>query len=262
MSNDAPSNYPIRTVSELTGVTPVTLRAWQRRYGLINPQRSETGHRVYSDDDIATIKTILSWLDKGVAIRSVKALINSPTTETEFSQQLPEVEYLLEALAKLNADKAATLLATALKQNPFAAFKKRFFVAIELRLKSAERPHRGLQYALWRTLITELLSGIVSQQRQQNLKECWLLRCGQRLHTLSWLTALEFSNKGYSVKVIDGIQESLRPFADLINANQHTKVVIIGDEKLKPMIIKELLRLPNKPILLGSIATIHRSDFE
>ena len=35
--------YPIRTVSDLTGVNAVTLRAWERRYGLIRPVRSPGG---------------------------------------------------------------------------------------------------------------------------------------------------------------------------------------------------------------------------
>ena len=37
---------PIRTVSILTGVHSVTLRAWERRYGLITPQRTPKGHRL------------------------------------------------------------------------------------------------------------------------------------------------------------------------------------------------------------------------
>ena len=35
--------YPIRTVSSLTGVNSITLRAWERRYGLIKPIRSIGG---------------------------------------------------------------------------------------------------------------------------------------------------------------------------------------------------------------------------
>lgn len=38
--------YPIRTVSDLTGVNATTLRAWERRYGLIKPLRTDTGHRL------------------------------------------------------------------------------------------------------------------------------------------------------------------------------------------------------------------------
>ena len=32
--------YPIRTIANLTNVNPVTLRAWERRYGLIQQQRT------------------------------------------------------------------------------------------------------------------------------------------------------------------------------------------------------------------------------
>ena len=37
--------YSIGDVAERCGINPVTLRAWQRRYGLLKPQRSEGGRR-------------------------------------------------------------------------------------------------------------------------------------------------------------------------------------------------------------------------
>ena len=64
--------FPISTVSTLTGVNPVTLRAWERRYGLIKPHRTESGHRLYSDEDIEHIKLILQLIDEGIAISRVK----------------------------------------------------------------------------------------------------------------------------------------------------------------------------------------------
>ena len=261
MSKTIGQQYPIRTVSEMTGVNPVTLRAWQRRYGLINPQRTDTGHRLYSDEDISTINTILAWLDKGVAIRNVKALLSGQQPKLSARDQLPETEQIMDALAQLQSDKVENLLNIALKEYPLSTFKKRLFAPLETAVKSKDRPHRGLQYALWRTLFSEQVSALVSQQRKHNRKLCWLLRCGQRGHTLSWLTALELCNQGYRVQVIDGIQEALSPFVDLIDANQRTKVVVVGEEKIKPAIIKELQRLPKKPELVGSIARIHNSDF-
>ena len=39
-TSDSPALYPIRTLSSLTGVNSVTLRAWERRYNLIRPQRT------------------------------------------------------------------------------------------------------------------------------------------------------------------------------------------------------------------------------
>ena len=38
---------PIREVARITGVNAVTLRAWERRYGLIVPHRTAKGHRLF-----------------------------------------------------------------------------------------------------------------------------------------------------------------------------------------------------------------------
>jgi DNA-binding transcriptional MerR regulator len=69
------SFLPIRTVANLTGINPVTLRAWERRYGLITPQRTPKGHRLYTEDDVELIKQVLDLLDQGIAISQVKPLL-------------------------------------------------------------------------------------------------------------------------------------------------------------------------------------------
>jgi DNA-binding transcriptional MerR regulator len=74
--------YPIRTVSEVTGVNAITLRAWERRYGLFKPKRTPKGHRLYSQQDILRIQQVLQLLEKGVAIgRVVNALKNEAELE-------------------------------------------------------------------------------------------------------------------------------------------------------------------------------------
>ena len=65
----------IGEVSALTGVNSVTLRAWQRRFGLVIPMRTPKGHRLYTSDNIAQIMEITRWLEKGVAISKVKPLL-------------------------------------------------------------------------------------------------------------------------------------------------------------------------------------------
>ncbi|MFZ1539056.1 MAG: MerR family transcriptional regulator, partial [Chromatiaceae bacterium] len=47
-----PGLYPIRTLSRLTGVPAVTLRAWERRHRLLTPTRTEKGHRLYNEADV------------------------------------------------------------------------------------------------------------------------------------------------------------------------------------------------------------------
>lgn len=69
--------FPIREVARLTGINPVTLRAWERRYGLIQPVRTESGHRLYSRDDIETVHRILDWIERGVAVSKVGKILAS-----------------------------------------------------------------------------------------------------------------------------------------------------------------------------------------
>ncbi|KTC78349.1 MerR family transcriptional regulator [Legionella brunensis] len=73
---DFTTNYfPIGYISSETGVNPVTLRAWERRYGLIQPKRTVKGHRLYTSDDVILIKQILFLMGKGHAISKVKPLL-------------------------------------------------------------------------------------------------------------------------------------------------------------------------------------------
>ncbi|MGB8712343.1 MAG: MerR family transcriptional regulator, partial [Onishia taeanensis] len=70
--------YPIREVSRLTGVNSVTLRAWERRYGLIRPQRTAKGHRLYAYEDVERVEHILQWLNRGVPVSQVRELLDQP----------------------------------------------------------------------------------------------------------------------------------------------------------------------------------------
>lgn len=65
--------YPIRTVSDLTKVNAVTLRAWERRYGLFEPVRKASGHRLYTQGHIDLITRVVGLLDRGMRIGQVKA---------------------------------------------------------------------------------------------------------------------------------------------------------------------------------------------
>ncbi len=70
--------FPIRVLSESTGVGSSTLRAWERRYGLLNPERTPKGHRLYRADDIERIERIIRLLEEGHSLPSIaKQLDNS-----------------------------------------------------------------------------------------------------------------------------------------------------------------------------------------
>jgi DNA-binding transcriptional MerR regulator len=67
--------FPIREVARLTGINPVTLRAWERRHGLIVPIRTESGHRLYSMSDIERVRSILGWIKRGVVVSKIGKIL-------------------------------------------------------------------------------------------------------------------------------------------------------------------------------------------
>jgi DNA-binding transcriptional MerR regulator len=57
--------YTIKRVSEMVGVPVATLRAWQRRYRVVNPGRSESGYRLYGADEIAVLRRMQALVASG-----------------------------------------------------------------------------------------------------------------------------------------------------------------------------------------------------
>jgi MerR family transcriptional regulator, light-induced transcriptional regulator len=53
--------------SHRVGVSPERLRAWEKRYGLLEPDRSEGGFRLYSDADVARVQRMLAHLERGAS---------------------------------------------------------------------------------------------------------------------------------------------------------------------------------------------------
>jgi len=68
MLNDDVAIFNLSAVIHETGIKPDTLRAWERRYGLPMPERTEGGHRLYSRQDIETIKWLMAQREQGLGI--------------------------------------------------------------------------------------------------------------------------------------------------------------------------------------------------
>ena len=69
--------FPIRILSEKTTVGTSTLRAWERRYGLLIPERTPKGHRLYSESDIKRVHKILDLLDDGHSLPVIAGMLAS-----------------------------------------------------------------------------------------------------------------------------------------------------------------------------------------
>jgi DNA-binding transcriptional MerR regulator len=71
---DETPRHPIRVVSRRTGLTPALLRAWEKRYSVVDPSRSEGGQRLYSDEDVHRLSLLHRAVEEGRNISQVAGL--------------------------------------------------------------------------------------------------------------------------------------------------------------------------------------------
>ncbi len=68
-------SFRIKTVAELTGIPRNTLVAWERRYGVIQPRRTDNRYRLYSEDDVATLIELKTLVGHGHPISEAIELL-------------------------------------------------------------------------------------------------------------------------------------------------------------------------------------------
>ena len=62
------------TITRLTGLSSVLLRAWERRYDLLRPERGSGGHRLYTEEDLAVLRRVQAMIEDGRSIGEIAAL--------------------------------------------------------------------------------------------------------------------------------------------------------------------------------------------
>ncbi len=86
------TQYPIRAVSKITGISLDTLRAWERRYKAVEPERSTRG-RMYGTEHIARLVLLQQLVERGHAIGGIAGRPDAELKdllETESARRRPE----------------------------------------------------------------------------------------------------------------------------------------------------------------------------
>ncbi len=157
---------PIREISRVTGVNTVTLRAWERRYGLLVPRRTDKGHRLYNSDDIFRVQEIQRWLGRGLAIGKVKALLANAEREHEFppidSVWLTLVEQFYIALGNFQRHSLERLIEETFALYPTEMLAD-YVVQPVLQALQGDEPGKAAQRAFFTAVLQEYL--VAGQQR-------------------------------------------------------------------------------------------------
>jgi DNA-binding transcriptional MerR regulator len=105
--------YSISDLAVLTGVKTHTLRVWEKRYGLLTPQRTETNIRYYLDQDLKVLMLVLNLYNHGVKISRI-AEMSPEEMEAESklisSSDNDDEAKLLQYVADLDVTGISTIL--------------------------------------------------------------------------------------------------------------------------------------------------------
>lgn len=69
--------YSIKAVAHMAGITEPTLRAWEKRYSILLPGRTESGHRRYTKRDIYRVMWLKQRLEEGMSISQAATLLQT-----------------------------------------------------------------------------------------------------------------------------------------------------------------------------------------
>jgi DNA-binding transcriptional MerR regulator len=256
---------PIREVARQTGVNAVTLRAWERRYGLIVPHRTPKGHRLFNREHVQRILSILTWIDRGVAVSKIKPLLDTPQPsgeplEDDWQRQRHALMLAVTQLAERQVDESVNQ-AMALYP-PWTVCEQLLLPLLgELQLRWQSQFGAQLEKVfLYSWLRSKFGSRIYHNNRQ--LRGAPLLMINQSevpQEPQLWLTAWLASSADCPVEVFDGPL----PAGELALAVERLKargVLLYSSQALNLSQLPRLLSGLDCPIIIaGPAASIHQA---
>jgi DNA-binding transcriptional MerR regulator/methylmalonyl-CoA mutase cobalamin-binding subunit len=118
--------YSIKAVAQATGLTVETLRAWERRYGIVAPNRDASGRRVYRPEDVLRLRRLREATERGHSIGrlaglsddGLAALLSESTDRRIRATANAFVERILEAAQRFRSAECEQALTLAIAMLP------------------------------------------------------------------------------------------------------------------------------------------------
>jgi len=246
--------YNIKAVEQSTGISSSTLRAWERRYQVCQPQRSDSGYRLYSDRDIAIIRWLKAQVDAGMSISQAVAWLDKlsadagslerivlPVSGELLTMPLPPATHhlmrrdyailqkeLLTVLLNFDEDGADHVLAEAFALYPIELVGEHVIAPVLVEI--GERWHRG-ELSVTRehfatALLQQRLAGILRTAPHPNRKNLIWVVCapGEEHEIGALLLTIYLRRAGYQTQYLG---KNIKA-ADLVNdAAQYQPAMIL-----------------------------------
>jgi MerR family transcriptional regulator, light-induced transcriptional regulator len=257
---------PIREISRLTGINTVTLRAWERRYGLLKPQRTEKGHRLYTQEDLQRIQQVQYWLNKGLAISKVNELVQR-TSQTETMEidsiwdELKNDLYL--AALEMNRKQLDKELERVFSEYPVELLADNLILPLINQLRTDQFPQASVEM-FFMSVLEEQLCRMQYRQRQtaKGKKLLVMMASPAEEKTIGLLLNYGLLINGFKSEVIRYIDNHELAYA--MNKLQPDYLCLLGyhqlDEHRLLSQVNQLMETKIQLILLGAVAEYVQSS--
>ena len=261
--------FPIRTVATLTGVKAITLRAWERRYGIIRPARTQKGHRLYSHADIERIRQVLTLLDRGVQISHISEMLTSPeavSKPAKVSQWDVPLERIAGAISRFDEEELDSIYDEALAIHSIEQVTQELLLPALGRLGERWKGHVGgiaEEHFLAAYLRSKLGARLQRPSRYARGPRLMVACAPLEFHEIGLLLfALEARAAGFRITLL-GADNPLAELAAAHRQAQSDAVVISSSVGTVPWIFEgdlaTLVRRVKVPVFVGgATAVVHR----
>ncbi|MBA1201963.1 MerR family transcriptional regulator [Pseudomonas capeferrum] len=259
---------PIREVARLTGVNPVTLRAWERRYGLLTPQRTEKGHRLYSQTQIERVQAVLHWLQRGASVSQVRGLLDAQPAAITPPQGdwQPRCQQLVDAIGNLAQRPLDHLFNQAVALYPAVTVCEHLLLPLldQLAERWRTRFNARLEQVFFHSWLRSKLGTRVHHNNHSLEGPAVLLASDndQPFDSHLWLCAWLLSNSGFPVEILEWSVSGAQLHEAVLQLKPSAVLLCVG-QKIDARALQRALRPLQLPTLIGGPAlSVHRDQLQ
>jgi len=262
--------YTIGTVSKLTGVGAITLRAWERRYGLIRPVRKESGHRLYTRNHIDQINRITALTQQGIRISQISPeMLESDVdiesgVETDSDLWKGYLNSMVAAVISFDEDRLEEIYNTALSLYPIGLVTRKLLtpLLIELGIRWAAQQSGVAEEHFFAFYLRNKLGARYHHRQRGNNGICLLLAGlpGEHHEIGLLLFALAAHDAGYSVIPL-GANMPMNELGKVTAKKGCSAIILSGAiEPSERTLTRDLPLLVDQsqvPVLVGGLSSVY-----
>ncbi|WP_058305863.1 MerR family transcriptional regulator [Gracilibacillus massiliensis] len=165
--------YGIKKVSDITGISPITLRAWENRYDVIKPERTDGGTRIYTKENVDDLLWVINERTTNkvtvkeamLRLKEKKEAISPNVESVDLDRFQPEIDTIFDALKQYHTDLASDRIHHLLRKYDYELIFHHVFVPILRRV--GEHWQNGTLHVAQEHFISHYLQRFMQQYFHQ-----------------------------------------------------------------------------------------------